>query len=156
MHMKLLQLSLIFFLTFIAPNLANSADVQQATQDSFKNMVSACQNKDYSKAAGFMLYKGEDPKRRNKDIAAYKTDEEKEAIPANCEVILEALNKDGTYEFKEFKTEKDPSGKNPDIHIILIDAKTKPKELRYTVFGFAKVKESLVLVDMDPDRDGKI
>ncbi len=152
------QLKFLFIITAMISLSANA----QSTKDSaevvkaLKELLSICKNVDFGdpktsslgtfyKAATYIIYQGDDDKRRWKDFANYSNAEEKKRVDEVCYDINSTINQDSSYVITGFKTNKESEG----MWYVLQVSYMKKDRKRNINFAFLKVKNRFGIGDID-------
>jgi hypothetical protein len=135
-----------------------SAKAQDSTRvaSTLKQLLSTCRNVNFAdsntqklgrfyKAAPYIVYQGDDEKRRWKDIANYKNADEKEQVDQVCLKINSSVNQDTAYKIVKYVTNTESEGKWYVLHVNYI----KNGKERHAAFAFLKVKGRFALGDID-------
>jgi hypothetical protein len=152
MKSKYFFISLVFIFLTLAAKAQDSAKVA----DSFKELLLICKNVDFGdpkvqelglfyKAAPFIVYQGDDEKRKWKTPANYNNSKEKEQVNNICYKINETVNQDSSYQIIKYLTQNESEGK---WHVLLINYVRKGKE-RKAVYAFLKIDDKFLLGDID-------
>lgn len=91
-------------------NLKNRANLD-AYQKFAQEFISACANKDYSKAAQYLSYTGAEKNRIGADHLVYENASEKGIVKTTVDVVYNFLAESKDYKFISSKTGKTKSGK---------------------------------------------
>jgi hypothetical protein len=122
----------------------------------FKTLLSVCKNVNFAdgkrldsglfyKAAPYIIYRGEDQKRKWKDFATYNNPEDKKRVDEICTHINETVNRDSTYKIIKYFTEKESEG---TWHVLMVTYKKKGAEKKIA-FAFLKIGKRFGLGDID-------
>jgi hypothetical protein len=121
-----------------------------------KQLLSICKNVDFSdsntqkkgmfyKAAPYIVYKGDNEKRKWKDVANYNDPKEKEQVDNVCLKINGSVNQDSAYKIIRYLTQTESEGK---WYVLLISYTRKGKE-KHAAYAFLKIKDRFALGDID-------
>lgn len=119
-------------------------------------LLSICRNVDFSdpksldsgffyKAASYIVYAGDDEKRRWKSPANYRNADEKEQVDEICTKINSTVNQDSSYRVVHYSTNKESEG---EWHVIGVQYRKNGKEKK-AAFAFLKVNDRFLLGDID-------
>lgn len=122
----------------------------------FNDLLSICKNVNFadlnvinpgtfSKAAPYIVYRGNDKKRSWKDVANYFNAEEKKRVDEVCNKINNGINRDSSFRVIKYFTETESEGK---WHVLLVSYTAKGKS-RQSAFAFLKIKNRFALGDID-------
>ena len=100
----------------------------------------------FYKAASYIVYRGENEKRKWKDIADYSKPEDKKGVDEVCFRINSSVNQDKNYKFIKYRTETESEGTWYAIFVSYINKKGVNK---VAAFAFLKVKGKFALGDID-------
>jgi hypothetical protein len=152
MRSKYMLFSLVLLACFFKSEAQDSAKVAQA----FTALVSICKNVDFSdpkvqesgtfyKAAPYIVYRGDDVKRKWKDVANYHNAKEKEQVDNICFKINSSVNQDSSYKIAGYLVQKESEG---TWHLLMISYMKKGRE-KHAVFAFLKIGNRYALGDID-------
>ena len=99
----------------------------------------------FSKAAPYIVYRGDDEKRAWKTFCNYAVAEEKRGVDEVCTEINETVNRDPNYKIVQYHTEKESEG---IWHLLMVTYVKAGKE-KNAVFAFLKIKGQFGLGDID-------
>ncbi len=127
-----------------------------ATAKTLKSLLSVCKNVDFTdpnttklglfyKAAQYIIYQGNDEKRKWKSFANYHEAEDKKGVDQVCTRINESVNRDSSYTIVKYFTEKESEG---IWHILMVSYKKKGIEKK-SAFAFLKIGNRFGLGDID-------
>lgn len=158
--MKKIFIPLIAFYFLLQPA---DAKAQNALSDSAKvattltELLNICANVDFGdpktqelgtfyKAASYIVYRGENEKRKWKDIADYTKPEDKKGVDEVCFKINSTVNQDKNYKFIQYRTETESEG---TWYAIIVSYTNKRGVNKEAAFAFLKIKGKFVLGDID-------
>ena len=99
----------------------------------------------FHKVAPYIVYRGEDRKRKWKDVCNYKNDEDKKGVDAVCERVNRTINQDTSYSILSYQTKKEVEG---TWHALVVQYRKKG-QMRTSIFAFLKIKDNFLLGDID-------
>ena len=99
----------------------------------------------FTKAARYIVYRGEDKSRRWKDFSDYTRENEKQHVDEICARINKTVNQDSRYQLLDYATNKESEG---TWHTVTV-AYSKNGEERRALFAFLFIKGRFVLGDID-------
>jgi hypothetical protein len=146
---------LIFFsVTLFSASAQNNDSVVLAK--TFNELTSLCKNVDFGdpksfelgyfyKAAPYIVYRGEDVKRKWKAAADYSKAEDKKGVDYVCERINQTANQDKDYKIVQYFTEKESEG---TWYILMVTYLRKGIEKK-SAFAFLKIDGKFLLGDID-------
>lgn len=149
----LLSFAACFFSTAIAQkHKADSAAVTKVLQALF----TICRTVDFAdsnvtsqgtfyKAAPYIIYRGDDRKRKWKDFVNYSNADEKLRVNEVCERINRTANQDSSYTIVKYFTETESEG---TWHVLMVTYKKKGVE-KNTAYAFLKIGNRFGLGDID-------
>ena len=152
----------LIFPFFISALIFNRASAQSSNQDSatvaatLKELLNICAKVDFGdpkvqtlgtfyKAASYIVYQGENEKRKWKDVADYTKPEEKKGVDEICYRINSTINQDSSYQIIEYTTERESEG---TWHVLIVSYMRKGQSKK-SAFAFLKIKDRFVLGDID-------
>ncbi|MFN8243513.1 MAG: hypothetical protein U0X40_05610 [Ferruginibacter sp.] len=99
----------------------------------------------FYKAASYIVYRGEDNKRKWKDFANYRDAAERKAVDEVCLRINATINRDPAFRITGYQTQKESEG---TWHALTVSY-TVEGESRSLLFAFLYVKGRYALGDID-------
>ncbi len=122
----------------------------------FNELTELCKNVDFTdpksfelgyfyKAAPYIVYRGEDAKRKWKTAADYSKSEDKTGVDAVCEKINQTVNQDKNYKIVQYFTEKESEG---TWHVLMVTFIKKSVEKK-AAFAFLNINGKFLLGDID-------
>jgi hypothetical protein len=147
---------ILSILLAIAVSASTKAQDSARVAATLKQLLSTCRNVDFGdsntqklgafyKAAPYIVYQGDDEKRRWKDIANYNNADEKEQVDQVCLKINNSVNQDSAYKVVKYVTNTESEGK---WHVVYVNYIKNGRE-RHAAFAFLKVKGRFALGDID-------
>ena len=109
------------------------------------NLFKLCKAERYREAAGHVVYRGSDTKRKWVDVYNYKTPAEREEVEGVCANVNELLEQSNAHEFAKFFEETESEGK---WHVWEIVFKKGEKTGKVS-FALLKIKGRYALGDID-------
>ncbi len=127
-----------------------------AVAKTFTELLAICKKVDWAdpkttelgtfyKAAPYIVYRGEDAKRKWKTFADYTKEEDKKGVDAVCLRINENVNRDTAYTITKYFTEKESEG---TWHVLMVRY-TKKGAAKEAAFAFLKIGSKYGLGDID-------
>lgn len=156
MKSKKIILLLTAVFSFSFANAQNKKADSVATAKTLMSLLAICKNVDFTdtnttklgifyKAAQYIIYQGNDEKRKWKSFANYHEAEDKKGVDQVCTRINESVNRDSSYSIVKYFTEKESEG---IWHILLVNYKKKGIEKK-SAFAFLKIGNRFGLGDID-------
>lgn len=150
------------FVTLLLVIVAPLASFAQKAADSLKvatamnELLSVCKNVDWGdpktsslgffyKAAPYIVYRGNDVKRKWKAFCNYKKAEDKKGVDDICYKINETVNRDSTYKIVRYSTKKESEGL---WHVLFVSYRKKGIE-KHAIYAFLKIGNQFGLGDID-------
>jgi len=135
--------------------MAKAQDSAQVAQR-FTELLSICKNVDFAdsntqqlgtfyKAAPYIVYQGDDARRKWKDVANYRNAKEKEQVDNICFRINGSINQSSGYTITGYETHTESEGV---WHILLVKYVRRGIEKK-AAFGFLRLKNGFALGDID-------
>jgi len=153
-----MNVKLVLFLlaALVKPSVAGAQTDSAAAAEALRSLLSVCKNVDFGdpktselgmfyKAAGLIVYRGDDKKRAWKTFADYSNAEEKKGVDEVCLRINGTVNQDSSYTITKYITEKESEG---TWHVLLVRYKRKGTEKK-AAFAFLKIGNRFGLGDID-------
>lgn len=152
--MKIKLLLLISLLAGIGAR--SKAQDSAAVVKTFLELLAVCKSVDFAdpkvqetgpfyKAAPYIVYQGDDAKRKWKDIANYKNANEREQVDDICFGINGSVNRDPNYTITGYRTNTESEGEWHVVHV----SYTKKDRKRNISFAFLKIGDRYALGDID-------
>lgn len=127
-----------------------------AVARTLNDLLTACRKVDFSdpktsqlgmfyKAAQYIVYQGDDLRRKWRDVANYSNPKEKEQVDNICSEINYSVNQDTAYRITHFKTNTESEGK---WYVLSVTYNRKGKE-KHANFAFLKLAGGFALGDID-------
>lgn len=146
----------LLFVFALMLSVAAKAQDSAKVAKTFNDLISLCRNVDWGdpkvqelglfyKAAPYIVYKGDDEKRKWKVAANYSDPKEKEQVNNVCYKINETVNQDSSYKIVGYLTQKESEG---EWHVLLINYVRKGKDKR-AAYAFLKIGDKFLLGDID-------
>ncbi len=141
-------------LTFVEAQIKQADSA--AVANTFKDLLAVSKNVDFAdpkttelgtfyKAAGYVVYRGDDKGRAWKTFANYKNADEKKGVDEVCAKINQTVNQDNNYKITKYSTEKESEGV---WHILYVSYK-KNGAKKNALFAFLKIGNHYGLGDID-------
>ena len=145
-----------YFLLQIAAVKAQSTSDSAKVAGTLSELLKICAKVDFSdpkvsqlgtfyRAAPYIVYRGDDKKRKWKDVANYSKKDEKTQVDEVCFKINSTVNQDSSYKFIKYQTQKESEGV---WHVIVVSYNRKGAN-KQAAFAFLKIKERFALGDID-------
>ena len=152
-YLVLLFLSLNIFLT--AASQKNKTDSLQVAK-TLNEILTICRSIDFAdpkvlqpgafyEAAPYVIYRGDDKKRKWKDFADYNKADEKLRVDEVCERINRTANQYSTYTIIKYFTETESEG---TWHVLMVTYKNKDVK-KTSAYAFLKINGRFGLGDID-------
>lgn len=100
----------------------------------------------FYKAAPYVIYRGEDAKRKWKAFCNYRLKEDKKGVDDVCERFNRTINQPGGYTIIQYFTETESEGTWHGLEVSYTNQKGKPRK---AVFAFLKIGKRFGLGDID-------
>lgn len=117
---------------------------EEAVKKRLEKLFEIAKGDDWSKAAPYIVYRGEDEKRnRWKEVCDYEKD--KKYVDEICREIKGFLKDHDSYEIGKFKMKKESEGVWHSLEVTFKKGDTTKKK----IFAFLKIKDDYALGDID-------
>jgi hypothetical protein len=100
---------------------------------------------DYQKAASYVVYRGDDEKRKWKAVYDYSNTDEKSAVDGVCVRIKNSVGQDKNYKITKYDTETESEG----TWLIVYVSYLKKGVAKQAIFAFLKINGQFALGDID-------
>jgi hypothetical protein len=127
------------------PRPAERLTPREGVKRRIEELFGLCEAGDLEKAAGYVVYRGDDPARRWKTVCTLGSEEEREAVAEVCQAISGLLSESDSYEFEDFETEAESEG----TWYVWEVAFTRGGEKMDVAFAFLEVEGTYALGDID-------
>jgi hypothetical protein len=117
----------------------------EAVEQSILTLFMMCELGNLEKAAGYVVYRGDDPERRWKSVCTLGTEEESEAVEEVCGAIREMLASSDSYATGAYETETESEGTWHIMEVIF----TRGDETQTVIFAFLEIDGVYALGDID-------
>ena len=156
MKNKLLFITLFVFVA-VTPSFAQKTKTDSLqVAKTLHELLTICRTVDFAdpnvtalgtfyKAAPYIIYRGDDTKRKWKDFANYSNADEKKQVDAICERINRTANQDTAYSITQYITETESEG---TWHVLMVNYKKNSAE-RSIAFAFLRIGKKFGLGDID-------
>ncbi len=143
--MRLTKLFLIFLFGAII-SISGYAQTIRSEQVKARliELFELCKNRDYEKAASYIVYRGNDTSRVWRDVYSFDNIDEQKYVVEVCEEIRSYFYDYKSYEFSEFKTERESEGLWCIWKVVFSEETNKN-----IYFAFLKIKGEYALGDID-------
>jgi len=153
---KVYLVALALFLMSPMTSLAQASKDSLAVVKTMKELLAICKAVDFRdpktsslglfyKAAPYIVYRGNDEKRKWKEFCKYENAEDKKGVDETCTNINETVNRDSTYKIVRYSTKKESEGL---WYILFVSYKKKNVE-RHAIYAFLKINGRFGLGDID-------
>ena len=156
--MRITRQIILFYFLLQAANLKAQNNKPDSTKvaGTLTELLKICAKVDFSdpkvqqlgtfyKAAPYIVYMGENKKRKWKDFANYTNKEEKTQVDEICFRINNSVNQDSNYKFIKYLKQTESEGV---WHVIIVSYNRKGKN-KQAAFAFLKIRERFALGDID-------
>lgn len=127
------------------PRPAQRLTPKEGVRKRIEELFCLCEAGDLEKAAGYVVYRGDDPARRWKTACTLGTEEEREVVAEVCQAISGLLSESDSYEFEQFETEAESEG----TWYVWKVAFRRGGEKMDVAFAFLEVEGTYALGDID-------
>jgi hypothetical protein len=119
--------------------------VDQAVKQRIEELFGLCKSGSFEEAAGYVVYRGDDPSLKWKTVCDYSTEEGQKAVHGACNRINAYLSAADSWEFEEFEMEQESEGD----WLVWEVAFVKGSERKLVYFAFLEVEGVHALGDID-------
>jgi len=119
--------------------------VDEAVKQRIEELFGLCKSGAFEQAAGYVVYRGEDPSLRWKTVCDYSTEEGQKAVHGTCNRINAYLSAADSWTFEDFEIEQEGEG----AWLVWEVAFLRGAERQLVAFAFLEVEGVHALGDID-------
>lgn len=136
---------------FIAGTCNEEIEEKEKLSETLKEIImeirKGCVNNDYEYASKFIVYRGDDPNRKWKDVVNYMNPPEHSLVASVCSKLNKAFGTANHFDLAGYGSETESEGTWHSIRAMFVDNGQK----RECTFSFLYIKDQYALGDIDFD-----